>query len=99
MKRTLKFTQANAFVGFHGKVSSGSNDPITQLGVVTFKCREVIEFETEVDERSWRDKVKDFYTEYDILIWIGSGILGCLLICCISCCCYVKCKKRQVKRL
>ena len=29
VKRTLKFSQTDAFIGFHGKHSSGTNDPIT----------------------------------------------------------------------
>ena len=29
IKRTLKFSQTDAFIGFHGKYSTGTNDPIT----------------------------------------------------------------------
>ena len=56
-------------------------------------------YDPEADDRIWKDHVEDWYDEYDILIWIGSAILGLLLLCCISCCCYVRCKRREVKRL
>ena len=47
-KQTLKFSQSDAFVGFHGKQSDSTSLPITQLGAVTFKCNDVIVYEPEV---------------------------------------------------
>ena len=99
LKKTLKFSQSDAFIGFNGKMSTGTQLPITQLGVVTFKCRDVVIYEPDADDRIWKDHVEDWYDEYDILIWIGSTILGLLILCCIACCCYVRCKRREVKRL
>ena len=36
MKRTLKFSQQDAFIGFHGRSSDSTVVPITALGAVTF---------------------------------------------------------------
>ena len=73
--------------------------PITKLGAVTFKCRDVVEFEPEEEDRSWKDHVRDFYEEYDIIIWIGGGLLFLLIVLCLACCCWVRCKRQEVKRL
>ena len=43
--------------------------------------------------------MEDWYDEYDILIWIGSVILGLLLLCCIYCYCAIKCKSREAQNL
>ena len=99
LKQTLKFSQNDAFIGFHGKQSDETNIPITQLGAVTFKCRDVIVYESETKDRTWKDHVEEFYDEYDILIWLGSGVVGLLLICCISCIVWGRCKQREAKEL
>ena len=80
-------------------MSTGTTLPITQIGAVTFKCRDVVVFEPDTEDRTWKDHVQDWYDEYDILIWIGIVIISLLILCCIACCCYVRCKRREVKRL
>ena len=100
-KKTIKFWTYDAFVGFHGKQSSSTKLPITQLGAVTFKCLETAVSNTaeESKDETWKDAFEDFYDEYDILIFIGCAILGLFLICCVSCCCYIRCKKKEIKML
>ena len=97
--RTIEFTQTAAFTGFNGKVSGTSIRPLTQLGAVQFTCRTPIEIKVEQKETTWKDEVKDWYNEYDILIWIGAGVVTVILICCCSCYCWMRCKRREIRRL
>ena len=98
-KKTIKFQTSDAFVGFHGKQSTSTNLPITQLGAVTFKCLDAVVTAEESKDETWKDGFEDFYDEYDILIFVGCGILGLFIICCVSCCCYIRCKKKEIKML
>ena len=97
LKKTFKFAQTNAFIGLAGKHSPFGKLPITQLGAVTFNCREVVDYGSE--NRTWRDNMKDFYDEYDILIIACGTLVTLLLTCFLCCCCWIKCKKDEIKRL
>ena len=97
--RTIEFTQAAAFTGFNGKVSGTSIRPLTQLGAVQFTCRTLLVTKIEEKETTWKDDVIDWYNEYDILIWIGTGVVTVVLLCCCTCFCWMKCKRREIRRL
>ena len=49
-KKTLKFSQSDAFIGFHGIYTATTGLSITKLGAVTFKCAETIDFSPEEDK-------------------------------------------------
>ena len=55
---------------------------------------------SEVGEKwTWRDEVRGFYEEYDVLIIIGLAVIVLLMVCCVSCYCWTRCKRREIARL
>ena len=93
-KKTLKFSQSDAFIGFHGKVSNDARQkyPITRLGVVNFMCREELITPIDLKDPTWREKVEDNYEEYDIFYWVGGGLLALIVLYCWIWCWCRRCK-------
>ena len=99
LKKTLKFSQSDAFIGFHGIYTATAGVSITKIGALKFKCGETKEFESGDEEKDWQDYLNDFYGDYKLAIWIGGFLIFVLLSFCIGCCCWVRCKRKEIKKL
>ena len=100
-RQTLEFNQDldtsinGAFVGFVGKTSLTSSKSIVRLGAVGFTC-----WEDELEHvKTIEDNVKDFYEEYEPVVWILFAILILIFIACIGCGVWVSRSLTEVRKL
>ena len=68
-KQTLKFTQQGSFLGFTGTVApTNTSTQLATLGAVSYKCGTEITYPDDDGDKTWWDKVVDFYNDHELIL-------------------------------